>query len=112
SMEEYNLCADFGMDRTFFKDPRWLRKIDTKKMYAIKLNTYIFCTLGGLRTNLKHQVLDTANKPIPNLFATGADVSDYVSVFYNPYASGHLFGFACYSGRWAGANAAAELGLK
>ena len=81
-------------------------------MYAIKLNSYIFCTIGGLRTNLQQQVLDVNNKPIPNLFAAGADVSGYVSQYYNPYASGHLFGFACYSGRHAGANAAAELGMK
>lgn len=112
SLDEYNKCAEFGLDRQFYKNPAWLRAIDTNKMYAIKLNSYIFCTIGGLRTNLQQQVLDVNNKPIPNLFAAGADVSGYVSQYYNPYASGHLFGFACYSGRHAGANAAAELGMK
>lgn len=112
SIKQYNEYADFGADPLFFKNPRYLRKIDTKNMYAIKLNSYIFCTFGGLRTNLQHQVLGDQNKPIPNLFAAGADVSGITSLYYNPYASGHLFGYACYSGRHAGANAAAEIGLK
>ena len=112
TIDEYNTSAEFGADRLFFKNPAWLRKLDTDNLYAIRLGTSIFCTIGGLRTNLKHQVLDTNNKPIPNLFAAGADVSNYVSTYYNPYASGHLFGFACYSGRHAGANAAAELGMR
>ncbi|MCI5850400.1 MAG: FAD-dependent oxidoreductase [Sutterellaceae bacterium] len=112
SVEDYNKACDFGADPMFFKTPRYLRKIDTKNMYAIKLNSYFFCTFGGLKTNLKHEVLDTHNKPIPNLYATGADVSGFTSVFYNPYASGHLFGYAVYSGRHAGENAAHALGLK
>ena len=46
------------------------------------------------------------NKPIKGLYATGLDISKAVGHTYTTWTSGFAFGFACYSGRHAGLNAA------
>ena len=103
---EYNKWCEQGHDNRFFKDERYLRKIDTKKLYAIKLKSYFFSSYGGLVINRGFQVLDLKNKPIKGLYAAGLEVSNMVGDTYTTWSSGHAFGYACYTGRHSGLLAA------
>ena len=109
SIERYNHACDEGHDAEFGKNRQYLRKMDTSKLYAIKLIPAFFSTWGGLNTNRKHEVLDANNKPMPGLYATGLDVSGMVGPTYSGWTSGYAFGFASYSGRHAALNAVAKM---
>ena len=106
SIKAYNEACKVGHDGQFFKEVKYMRPINTKKMYAIRLGSYFFSAFGGLVVNRDFQVLDTNNKPIKGLYATGLEVSKAVGHTYTTWTSGFAFGFACYSGRHAGLNAA------
>ncbi len=111
SVKQYNAYCAQGHDNEFFKEVRYMRPLDTKKLYAIKLRANFFSAFGGLNTNRRFQVLDKANKPIKGLYAAGLEVSKMAGHTYTTWTSGYAFGFACYSGRYAGLEAAKALGL-
>lgn len=106
TVAEYNKTCELQHDPVFLKDRRYLKPINGKKYYALKLKSYFFSAYGGLVTNRQHQVLDTHHKPIPGLYAAGLEVSNMVGPTYPDFFSGHAFGFASYSGRHAAINAA------
>lgn len=64
AVEQYNKACEVGHDGEYYKEKTYLRPLNTKKLYAIKLKAYFFSSYGGLNTNRKHQVLDKNNKPI------------------------------------------------
>lgn len=105
TVREYNKTCEAQHDPMMLKDRRYLRPIDGKELYALKLKSYFFSAYGGLLTNRSHQVLDANNKPIPGLYAAGLEVSNMVGPTYPDFFSGHAFGFASYSGRHAAINA-------
>ena len=109
TIKEYNRVCEDGHDSMFLKDRRYLRPIQGKKLYALKLKSYFFSAYGGLITNRDHQVLDKNSRPIKGLYATGLDVSNMVGPTYPDFFSGHAFGFAAYSGRHAAINAAKDM---
>lgn len=111
SVSRYNHGCAEGHDGEYFKDVKYMRPIDTKKMYAIRLTPNYFTAIGGLNVNRQFQVLDTENKPIKGLYAAGVEVSRMVGHTYTTWTSGYAFGFACYSGRHAALNVARQLGL-
>ena len=106
TVAEYNKTCELQHDPMFLKDRRYLKPINGKEYYALKLKSYFFSAYGGLVTNRQHQVLDTHHKPIPGLYAAGLEVSNMVGPTYPDFFSGHAFGFASYSGRHAAINAA------
>ena len=106
TLAEYNKTCELQHDPMFLKDRRYLKPINGKKYYALKLKSYFFSAYGGLVTNRQHQVLNTHHKPIPGLYAAGLEVSNMVGPTYPDFFSGHAFGFASYSGRHAAINAA------
>ena len=110
AVADYNRMAANEHDGQFFKKDKYLRPLDTSKLYAIRLRSYFFSAYGGLNTNRRFQVLDTNNKPIRGLYASGLEVSNMIGHTYTTWSSGHAFGFACYSGRHAALNAAADIG--
>ncbi len=106
AIEKYNEACKVGHDGMFFKNEKYMRPINTKKLYAIRLGSYFFSAFGGLVVNRDFQVLNKDNKPIKGLYATGLEVSKMVGHTYTTWTSGYAFGFAAYSGRHAGLNAA------
>ena len=50
-----------------------LRPLERGPFYAVQFSIAHMATLGGLRTNLRAQVLDAQGQPIPGLFAAGND---------------------------------------
>ena len=60
----------------------------------------------GFDAYAPNRVEKLVNKPIKGLYATGLEVSKAVGHTYTTWTSGFAFGFACYSGRHAGLNAA------
>lgn len=108
----YNKGCEQHHDGEFFKDVKYMRPINTKKLYAVQLRANFFTAFGGLNTNRQFQVLDENNKPIKGLYAAGVEISNMVGHTYTTWSSGYAFGFACYSGRHAALNAAKEIGKK
>ena len=109
AVKAYNHGCDEGHDGQFFKNPAYMRKLNTNKLYAIRLGAYHFSGFGGINTNRRHQVLSTENKPIPGLYAVGCEVSDMVGPTYTTWSSGWGFGFAGFSGRHAALNAVEDI---
>lgn len=112
AVASYNKGCQEGHDGQFFKDVKYMRPINTKKLYAVKLRANFFTAFGGLNTNRQFQVLDANNKPIKGLYAAGVEISNMVGHTYTTWSSGHAFGFACYSGRHAALNATKAIGKK
>lgn len=109
TVAEYNKNCELQSDPMFLKDRRYLVPIEGKKLYALKLKSYFFSAYGGLITNRDHQVLDKDSRPIKGLYAAGLEVSNMVGPTYPDFFSGHAFGFASYSGRYAAINAVKEM---
>lgn len=103
-------CAE-GHDGEFFKDVKYMRPINTKKLYAIRLTSAFFTAFGGLNVNRDFEVLNTKNQPIKGLYATGLEVSRMIGHTYTTWTSGYAFGFSCYSDRHAALNAVEKMGL-
>ncbi len=104
----YNTMATNGDDLLFKKSPKFLAPLKTPPFYAMAqpaASVYVF-TLGGLRIDKNAQVLDTAGKAVPGLYAAGRNAYA-VSAQHYP-ASGVSVSEVLIFGRIAGKNAAAE----
>ena len=55
----------------------------------------LLCISGGLRTNIKMQVLDKNEQVIPGLYAVGTIVGDMYSNIYTFIEPGHNLGANC-----------------
>lgn len=109
TMDEYNKSAASRFDQNYFKLDQWMRPIQGKNYYALRIQPYYFCTLGGIRTDTDMHVLDKQDKPIKGLYAAGTDVGGLYGDTYTTWTSGHAFGFAAWSGQKAAENAVKSL---
>jgi hypothetical protein len=92
----YNRSCKNGMDEDFFKRADLLIPVKKGPFYgeqSSKPNLLIVC--GGLRTNLKMQVLDTSDNVIPGLYAIGTIVGDMFANYYTFMPSGINLGSTC-----------------
>ncbi|MFH1646137.1 MAG: FAD-dependent oxidoreductase [Chloroflexota bacterium] len=105
TIDEYNAACDRGHDALFVKDQRYLRPLRTPPYYAILCHVSICDAYGGIKINENTEALDTADNPIPGLFAAGSTTGCWESESYCYHLTGHLVGFALNSGRIAGENA-------
>lgn len=106
SVERYNTFCDAGKDDDFYTEERFLAEIKTPPFYIIQSLPGGWLSMGGIKCNGDFQAVDVENKPIANLFVTGADAD----IFCAPYlAGGTANGFALGSGYTAGKAAAASL---
>jgi len=106
TIQEYNAYCQQGRDGSFNKDPAYLLPLRHPPYYAIQCNPTILVTHGGLKIDLKMEVLDKQAEAIPGLFAAGIDTGGVDADTYNYYLPGHSFGFSLSSGRLAGRSAA------
>ena len=81
----------------------WALTIDSPPFYAFRVTGGITYTFGGLTINQKAQVLDTEDKVIPGLYATGEIVGGFF--YYDSLRASGLMHGAVF-GRIAGADAA------
>ena len=111
TLGEYNRHAAVGQDPLFFKGPEWLKPLTASPFAAFDVSfdrsTYLFLTLGGLKTTAGAEVLTASGAPVPGLFAAGACVSS-IPQDGKGYASGLSLGPGSFFGRVAGRRAAAR----
>lgn len=101
----YNADVAAGVDADFFKPSAMLRPIATPPFYAARIRAAIVCWTGtGLRIDREAQVLDSAGRAIPGLYAAGETTGGMFGECYA--AGGASIGNAIVYGRIAGANAA------
>lgn len=103
TLDAYNAAARAGSDVTL-PIPRTggLEAIETAPFYGLRCVPGITFTYGGARVSRRGQVLDTTGKPIPGLYAAGADCG---GVYTRGYTGGLGLGLAF--GRISGKEAAA-----
>lgn len=111
TLDAYNRDAAQSRDEQFHKKDEWLTPLVNSPWAAFDISTtsstYRFIALGGLACNIRSQVLDKTSKPIPGLYAAGANC-EHFPTNGGEYASGMSLGPGSFFGRIAGKNAAAE----
>lgn len=109
TMNEYNANAGKGEDPYLHKAKDWLKPLDKGPWAAFDISfdrsTYLFITLGGLRTGPDGECLTPRSEPIPGLYAVGASAA-HIPRNGKAYASGMSLGPGSYFGRRAGRHAA------
>jgi tricarballylate dehydrogenase len=83
--------------------------IDTPPYLGFAVTCGITFTFGGLRVSTRAEVLDTADLPIPGLYAAGELVG---GLFYHNYAGGSGLMAGSVFGKTAGESAAAHVGAR
>lgn len=112
TVESYNKECDAGVDKEFEKPSDYLRKIVKPPFYAIdcRIETMKFpstcLTMGGLKVKgLTSQAVRKDGSAIPGLYAAGRTAAGICS---RSYVSGFSLADCIFSGRNAGAHAAAQ----
>lgn len=115
TFEEYNAaCANDveiepqeldGNSTSGIEPPKsnWAKPLDEPPFVGYPVTGGITFTFGGLAQNTNAEVLDTSDRPITGLYATGNATG---GIFYNNYAGGSATTKALVFGKIAGANAA------
>jgi succinate dehydrogenase/fumarate reductase flavoprotein subunit len=103
TISDYNRYCAQGNDPDFHVDSQYLKPIATGPFYGIPLKATLTNTQGGARRNIECEVLDPWGKPIPHLYSAG----EFGSFFADIYNGGGNVGECAFTGRKAGANAAA-----
>jgi fumarate reductase flavoprotein subunit len=106
TITEYNRCCDRGWDHEFFKNRRFLQPLRTPPFYTLRCTQAHHGTIGGIKINHRMEVIDTNNKRIPGLYASGNDAGGWVEGSYPHHLTGTALSFALNSARIAGENAA------
>lgn len=105
TVEEFNTCAQRGVDYAFHRSPETMSPLDENgPYYAVALRQNMLNTQGGPRRNENSEVLSPDKKPIPHLYGAG----ELGAPFANEYTSGGNLADCLISGKIAGENAAQE----
>ncbi|MBN1191738.1 MAG: FAD-dependent oxidoreductase [Dehalococcoidales bacterium] len=96
TVDRYNGFCKKGKDEDFFKRPGLLIPVKKGPFYGQTTDKiWLLMVSGGLRTNLKMQVLDTKDKVIPGLYAAGTIIGDMFANYYSFMPSGINLGALC-----------------
>jgi fumarate reductase flavoprotein subunit len=106
TITEYNRYCNIGQDKEFYKDRRFLQPLKTPPFYALKCTQAYHGTIGGIKINHHMEVINSSNKKIPGLYASGNDAGGWVAGSYPHHLTGTALSFALNSARIAGENAA------
>lgn len=99
----YNAATEAGVDTQFGRIAASFKPVETAPFYAVRLWPCFVNTQAGPRRNTNCEVVDNAGNPIPNLYSAG----ELGSMWAGIYVCGGNIAETVYSGRTAGANAAA-----
>lgn len=96
TIKRYNGFCGTGIDTEYHKRAALLIPVQSAPFYGeASKSPHLLCILGGLRTNIKMQVLDINERVIPGLYAVGTLVGDMYSNIYTFLAPGHNLGATC-----------------
>ncbi|OUO90196.1 hypothetical protein B5F40_08180 [Gordonibacter sp. An230] len=104
TVSDYNSYCDAGHDMEFNRAPETLAPIETPPFYAAKVFGGFVNAQGGAKRDVNCQILDARDNPIPHLYGAG----EFGSFWAGAYIAGGNIAECLYSGRTAGANAAAS----
>ena len=71
TVARFNKSIEKGTDAEFGRNVKPLAKIETPPFIGIKFAPAVRKTLGGVKTNIKCQVLNKHFNPVPGLYAAG-----------------------------------------
>lgn len=108
----YNSFCEVGRDEEFFKEKKFLLPLREPPFYAVLGKQGFDCTIGGIKINHKMEVINTQERPIRGLYATGDCASNWEFRNYNLRHPGSALTFALCSGYFAGQHATAYLAEK
>ncbi|MGB9881058.1 MAG: FAD-dependent oxidoreductase [Anaerolineae bacterium] len=106
TVARYNELARLGEDLDFGKHPDRLTSVEKPPFYAARMGSVYLVTLGGLKVNIRLQVLDAEGNAIPGLYAAGNVSGSFFGNVYPTTIPGLSHSRAWTFGRLAGLNAA------
>ncbi len=110
TVEMYNgFCRD-GFDGQFGKPKEFLSELAQPPFYAAKISNLFIVVDGGIATNIRAEVLDGQQNPIPGLYAAGLDGAMLWHNVYTQNMPGTCVGNNVHTGRVAAMNAKAYIG--
>ncbi len=71
TVDHYNQIVESGVDTDFGKRRELLTSITEPPFYALRMQTNMCVSVGGLQVNVNSEVLDETGAPIDGLFAVG-----------------------------------------
>jgi succinate dehydrogenase/fumarate reductase flavoprotein subunit len=96
TIKRYNEFCKTKIDENYGKRPGLLIPVERPPFFGeTSKSPWLLCISGGLRTNIKMQVLDKSEKVIPGLYAVGTIVGDMYSGIYTFMEPGHNLGANC-----------------
>ena len=96
TIERYNGFCKAGIDKDYEKRPGLLIPVERPPFYGeTSKSPWLLCISGGLRTNIRMQVLDKNDQVIPGLYAIGTIAGDMYSNLYTFIEPGHNLGANC-----------------
>lgn len=104
TIKNYNQYCKDGDDPQFYTDKKYLSAVETGPFYIAEFQTSSWCSMGGIKTDVKCRALNADGKVVSGLYVAGTD-ADLWTVPY--YQGGSAQGFCVTSGMIAG-EAAAE----
>lgn len=107
TLDSYNALVAAGKDTEYKKAATNLVALTTAPYYLLKMGVCTHGSFGGFDINTDFQVKDTDGNVIPSLYSAG-EVCCGTFIYDDYPAGGCGLNFAYTSGRFAGANAAAE----
>ena len=82
TVQRYNKLCELGADIDCYKDPVWMKPLDTPPFYAAHWGAMITSTRCGLKTDEHSRVIDTENHVIPGLYAAGNNGGNFYGMNY------------------------------
>ncbi|NPV91349.1 MAG: FAD-dependent oxidoreductase [Firmicutes bacterium] len=104
TINQYNDYCAKGADPDYGKDPKYLNPVKTGPFYAFHIKILNLNSMGGIKVNLKNEVLNKDLQPIKGLYAAGMDCDGFTGDTYGLNIPGSCQGISVFTGRNSGMN--------